>query len=54
VAQVFEALAEGLVDAVVEDVEKAIGAAGVADGGSDLIRRGAQIDHWQAVHRPRW
>ena len=53
-AQVFEALAERLVDAVADDVEEAVGAAGFADAVRDLVGRGAQIDQGQVVHRRRW
>jgi hypothetical protein len=50
VAQVFEAPAEGLVDAVADDIEEAVRAARVADAVRDLVGRGAQIDQWQVVH----
>ena len=52
-AQVFEAQAERLVDAVADDVEEAVRAAGFADASRDLVRRGAQIDQGQVVHRQR-
>ncbi len=54
VAQGFEALAERLVDAVADDVEEAVGAAGVADALRDLAGRGAKIDERQVVHCRRW
>ncbi len=53
VAQVFEAPAERLVDAVADDIEEAVRAARFADAVRDLVGRGAQIDQGQVVHRGR-
>ena len=52
-AQVFEAPAERLVDAMADDIEETVCAARFADASRNLVRRGAQIDQGQVVHRQR-
>jgi hypothetical protein len=51
VAEVFEALAEGLVDVVADDIEEAVRAARLADASRDLVGPGAKIDQGQMSHR---
>ena len=50
-AQVLETLAQRLVNAVADDIEKAVRAASFADALRDLVGRGAQIDQGQVVPR---
>ena len=52
-AQIFQTLTQRLVDAVPDDIEEAVRAASFADALRDLVRRGAQIDQGQVIHRQR-